>query len=110
MKILKANRDLETMQTSIGSMLLANQESRGKAAGFAQKEQGRYRYWSWQQLVDDIVSFAVFLESLDLQSEAGDTPRIAMISSNGYQRLVAEMAVMSCGLISVPIFCVTEHC
>jgi long-subunit acyl-CoA synthetase (AMP-forming) len=92
------------MHTSIGSMLLANQACRESANAFAQKELGIYRYWSWQALVDDVLSFAGFLHRLQLNQDSGQVARIALISTNGYQRLVSELAVMSSGFISVPIF------
>ncbi len=85
---------------NIGTMFLNNLDNFGDTPAFAQKKDGKYRYWSWHDLVDDIFKFSSYL--LDRGLKKGD--RIAVISRNYYHRLVVEMAVMASGFVSVPIF------
>lgn len=94
---------------NIGTMFINNQKNFSENPAFAQRVEGEYQYWSWQQLTHDICKLANYLLSLDLTTDNSSThdsgnSRVAFIAGNNYQRLVCEMAVMSCGLVSVPIF------
>lgn len=81
-------------------MVLKNRHAFADLHAFAQKEDGEYTYRTWKTLSSEILMFALFLKSKGLSK--GD--RIAFVTRNTYQRLVSELAVMSCGLVSVPIF------
>ncbi len=100
MKVLKSEIPLGAVKKNIGEMLLANKEKYGHLDAFAEKKDGQYQYKKWNQLVDDIVRFSIYLKSQNLNK--GD--RVACVSKNSYERLVAEMAVMSMGYVSVAIF------
>ncbi len=98
MRGLKSSLSLGEVTPNIGSMLLNNMDRYGDKNAFAQREQGTYRYWSWQQMVDDILKIAAFVAE-----DSSDT-RVAFISANCYHRMVSEMAVMGSGLVAVPVF------
>ncbi len=96
----KTELQLGNVTKNIGTMFLTNRDKYGDMPAFAQRENGEYRYWTWNELVNDICTFSAYLKSKDLQK--GE--RIGIISRNYYHRLVVEMAVMSSGFVSVPIF------
>lgn len=97
---LKCDIPLTNVTATIGEMLLNNRDNYGKMNAFAQDQGGTYQYWTWEELVDDIVKFSAYLRGKNLKK--GD--HIGIISRNYYHRLVVEMAVMACGYVSVPIF------
>lgn len=99
---LNSNVPLGEITKNIGSLFLNNKERYGKKFAFAEKENknSAYRYWTWNEMVDDIFKVVSFLKKN--QFKFGD--RVAFVSSNSYNRLITEMAVMSAGLVSVPIF------
>ncbi|MFZ1729376.1 MAG: AMP-binding protein [Bacteroidota bacterium] len=97
---LKCDIPLRSTTKNIGVMLLNNRDNYGDMNAFAQVEEGPYQFWTWNQLVDDIITFAAYLETKGLKK--GD--HIGIISRNYYHRLVVEMAVMASGYVSVPIF------
>ncbi len=88
---------------NIGTLFINNAKALLDKPAFAQRVAGQYQYWSWSQLSKDIVKMANYLLGLNF-SDDPTRNRIAFIAGNNYQRLVCEMAVMSCGLVSVPIF------
>ncbi|MCB0365269.1 MAG: AMP-binding protein [Bdellovibrionaceae bacterium] len=100
MEVLKSSRSLGEVKYTIGQMLLANGEKFAQRPAFAEKENGKYRYWQWQEVKKDLTAFAGFL--LQQGFKAGD--RIGFVAGNNYARLIAEMATMSIGCVSVPIF------
>ncbi len=104
MNILKSDIELGEYTPNVGTMFLNNKSRYGDMPAFAQRVEGSYVYWSWRQLTDDIISLAAYLLNSGLDPDVEDKSRVAFIAGNSYQRLVAEMAVMSCGLIAVPIF------
>jgi long-subunit acyl-CoA synthetase (AMP-forming) len=63
-------------------------------------ESDSYHPVSWSQFFDDMASVAVFLKENGVSK--GD--RCAVFSPNSYNMLVWEMAVISMGAVSVPIF------
>ncbi|MFA6233887.1 MAG: AMP-binding protein, partial [Bacteroidota bacterium] len=97
---LKCDTPLKDGTRNIGTMLLNNRDRYGDMNAFAQVEEGPYQFWTWHQLVDDIITFAAYLETKGLKK--GD--HIGIISRNYYHRLVVELAVMSSGYVCVPIF------
>ena len=100
MEVLKSQHTLPEVNQSIGQMLLANGERFGDNPAFAEKEQGKYRYWSWTQLSTDVQAMAQHF--LDTGFATGD--RIGFVAGNNYVRLITELATMSIGCVSVPIF------
>lgn len=98
---LKSDIPLKDTTKNIGVMLLNNRDQFGDANAFAQVDENDvFQFWTWNQLVDDIITFATYLKTKGLKQ--GD--HIGIISRNYYHRLVVEMAVMSSGYVSVPIF------
>ncbi len=108
MRGFKSSLSLGEATPNIGSMLLNNRDRYRDLNAFAQRQQGPYRYWSWRQMVSDILKLAAFLLQQkgmppELTEDMPDN-RVAFISANGYQRMVSEMAVMGTGMVAVPVF------
>jgi long-subunit acyl-CoA synthetase (AMP-forming) len=104
MQVLKSPLSLGEITPNIGTMLLNNRDRYGDRNAFAQRQDGPYRHWTWQQMVDDVLRVAAWvMPETDVQE---DTPgwRVAFISANCYNRLVSEMAVMAAGMVAVPVF------
>lgn len=89
---LKSNIELGEVTHNIGAMFRRNWREHGDKPGFAERRDGAYGYFTWQELTIDLCRFSSFL--LDKGLKAGD--RVAVIARNSYDRLIAEMAVMSC--------------
>ena len=108
MQGFKSSLSLGEVTPNIGSMLLNNRDRYGDQNAFAERREGPYRYWTWQQMVTDILKVAAFVSQQKDQSAElpEDTPanRIAFFSANCYHRMVSEMAVMSTGMVAVPVF------
>lgn len=110
MNILKSDTELGAYTPNVGTMFLNNRQEYQTAPAFAQRPSfpespdGPYHYWSWQQLTDDIITLATYLLKSGLDPANEDQNRVSFIAGNSYQRLVCEMAVMSSGLVCVPIF------
>lgn len=85
---------------NVSALLLARRRELGGRPAFAQRESGSYRFRSWDELVGDVLGFLAALREKGLRK--GD--RCAFVTSNCYDRLVCELAVMAGGLVSVPIF------
>jgi len=108
MQRLKSSIPLGEVTPNIGSMLLDNRDRYPAFNAFAERRDGKYRYWTWSEMVDDVLKVAAFTAapagSLELPEEDSPANRVAFISGNGYHRLVAEMAVMATGRAAVPVF------
>ena len=104
MQGLKSPLSLGEITPGIGTMLLDNRDRYGDLNAFAERQDGPYRHWSWQQMVTDMLRFAV--SALPDGTLREDTPgnRVAFVSANCYHRLVSEMAVMGTGMVAVPVF------
>jgi len=104
MQGLKSPLSLGEITPNIGTMLLNNRDRYGDRNAFAQRQDGPYRHWTWQQMVSDVLNVAAFV--LPAGAVREDTPdqRVAFISANCYHRLVSEMAVMGTGMVAVPVF------
>jgi len=92
---------LPPYEPSIGVMLFDRLErwpDHGMVA--TRSSDGPYRPVSWGRAMGDIAATAVFLRQLGV--EPGD--RVAVFSPNSYAMLVWELAVVSMGSVSVPIF------
>jgi long-subunit acyl-CoA synthetase (AMP-forming) len=104
MQGLKSPLSLGEITPNIGSMLLNNRGRFGHLNAFAERRDGPYRYWDWQQLLDDVLGIASFLLPAEELEEDSPGNRVAFISANCYHRLVSEMAVMGIGMVAVPVF------
>ncbi len=104
MNILKSDIELGEFTPNVGVMFLNNRDAYGASPAFAERRSGDYKYWSWSELTRDIISLSAHLLRSGLDPEDDKLSRVIFIAGNTYRRLVAEMAVMSCGLVSVPIF------
>jgi long-subunit acyl-CoA synthetase (AMP-forming) len=108
MQGFKSSLSLGEATPNIGSMLLNNRDGFGGQNAFAERRDGPYCYWSWEQMVGDILKVVDYFqhrENLTGKQEE-DTPanRVAFISANGYHRMISEMAVMGTGMVAVPVF------
>ncbi|MFW7377479.1 MAG: AMP-dependent synthetase/ligase [Oligoflexus sp.] len=68
----------------------------------------RDRRWvdmTWKKYQEDVVSLASWLHETGVQK--GD--RVALISANRPEWLIADMAIMSIGAVSVPIYATSSH-
>jgi len=104
MNILKSDLELGDYTANIGTMFLNNSAAYKDKPAFAQRTDGPYHYWSWQTLTQHIIAMSSYLLSHGLDPDDDTLNRVCFIAGNSYKRLVCEMAVMSCGLVSVPIF------
>lgn len=108
MQGFKSPLSLGEVTPNIGSMLLNNRDRYGDQNAFAERREGPYRYWSWQQMTSDILKIATFLltqkgVSAESTEDTVDN-RVAFISANGYHRMISELAVMGTGMVAVPVF------
>ena len=85
---------------SVGGLLARNVARFGAHAVYSERRDGAFRAVSWEAFARDVVSFGAFL------SAAGTRPgaRVAVVSPNRGEMLVAEFATMSLGATYVPIF------
>ncbi len=105
---LKSSIPLGDFTPNIGSMLLNNRDRFPEFNAFAERRDGVYRYWSWREMVGDVLRVADFVlapQKLNtLIEEDSPANRVAIFSANSYHRLIAEMAVMATGRAVVPVF------
>ncbi len=85
---------------SVGAMLARNSERFRERAIYREKRGGRFVDVTWEDFLYDVVSFGQFLSSFQI----GKTDRVAILSPNRGEMLVAEFAVMCLGAVYVPIF------
>ncbi len=97
---LKCDTPLKNVTKNIGVMLLNNRDRYGDMNAFAEDENDTFQFWTWKQLVDDVIKFSAYLQNRGLMK--GD--HVGIISRNYYHRLVVELAVMASGYVCVPIF------
>jgi long-subunit acyl-CoA synthetase (AMP-forming) len=103
---LKSSLSQGEVTPNIGTMLLRNRALYGGLNAFAERRNGPYRYWTWRRMVNDVLKMAEFMLPSPKARLIEDAPetRVAFTSANCYNRLVSEMAVMSTGMIVVPVF------
>lgn len=104
MQIIKSEIELGEFTKNVGSLFLNNHGRLFDKPAVAERVGNHFRYWTWERLTQDIVLTIDHLLGQGLEPKNHTNNRIAFITGNNYQRLVCEMAVMSCGLVSVPIF------
>jgi len=97
---LTSDQKLGPFPQNIGTMLFENGQRYSGTPAFGERMKDSYHYWSWEQLYTDVVGFACYVKSEGFLP--GD--KIALITSNSYYRLICELAVMSSGMVAVPIF------
>jgi long-subunit acyl-CoA synthetase (AMP-forming) len=85
---------------SVGGLLARNLARFSAHAVYAERRDGAFRAVSWEAFARDIASFAGFLAASGVQPGA----RVAVVSPNRGEMLVAEFATMGLGAIYVPIF------
>jgi 2-dehydropantoate 2-reductase len=101
---IKSKIPLGTYTKNVGSLFLNNRGSLFEKPAVAERVGNRFRYWSWERLTQDIILTIDYFLKQGLEPRNENNNRVAFIAGNHYQRLVCEMAVMSSGLVSVPIF------
>lgn len=85
---------------SIGGLLSRNVARFGNHAVFSELRDGEYRAVSWTDFARNVASFGSFLASAGV----GPGTRVAMVSPNRGEMLVAEFATMGLGATYAPIF------
>ena len=85
---------------AVGSMLARNAERFRERAIYREKRGGRFVAVTWEDFLYDVVSFGRFLSSFGIAKN----DRVAVLSSNRGEMLVAEFAVMCLGAVYAPIF------
>ena len=85
---------------SVGALLARNVARFGSHAVYSECHDGAFRAVSWEAFARDITSFGAFLSAAGV----GPATRVAVVSPNRGEMLVAEFATMSLGATYVPIF------
>lgn len=85
---------------SIGGLLERNASRFGDLPAYCEQRGGAFAPTTWRTLRDDAVSFGLFLSACGVRP--GD--RVAVVSPNRGEMLVAEFATMCLDAIYVPIF------
>ncbi|MBZ5637152.1 MAG: AMP-binding protein [Acidobacteriia bacterium] len=85
---------------TVGSMLARNAAAMAERAVFSEKRGGRFVGVTWEDFLHDVVSLGQFLASCGI----GRKDRVAVVSRNRGEMLVAEFASMCLGAVYVPIF------
>ena len=85
---------------SVGGLLARNVARFSSHAVYAERGDGAFRAVSWEAFARDVAAFGAFLQA------AGVRPRdrVAVVSPNRGEMLVAEFATMGLGATYVPIF------
>ncbi len=91
---------LGEVRHTVGSMLLERGERWPDHPVFGWREDGGYRTVPWERFLRDIADVAGFLTARGV----GRGDRVSVFSPNTYRMLVWEMAVLSMGATSVPVF------
>jgi len=88
------------VRESVGALLERNVARFGSHVAYSERRDGAFRPVSWEALARDVASFGGFLSAM------GATPRarVAVVSPNRGEMLIAEFATMSLGATYVPIF------
>src|SRR5262245_33758312 len=98
MNHLKSDIPLRDYFPNVGSLLLAHASRFSSRPVFGQRVDDRYRFWTWKELFEDVLSLIASLKGAGLKS--GD--RVAFITDRSYLRMAAELAVMAGGYVGVP--------
>src|SRR5215469_1769501 len=85
---------------SLPAMFLEQAGRRGNKPFLWAKRDGRYRSVSWAEAARQVRSLALGLRSLGI----GHGDRVALVSENRPEWLIADLAIMSAGAITVPAY------
>ncbi len=88
------------MGETIPGMILELAEQRARHAALRHKSDDVYRDISWQELGENIRRYARALLAAGV--EPGD--RVAIMSPNGPAWVFADLSIMACGAVTVPIY------
>ena len=82
--------------------------SSGDAVALRVRREGRWESWTWNEWFDAVDRYARGLVGMGV--ERGD--RVAVIARNRPEWVVADLAIMQIGAVSVPIVpgCLSKHC
>ena len=92
-------RQLEHFPNII-AMFLARAEEKGDAPFLWAKREGDWRATSWREAARQVAALAAGLRGIGLQR--GD--RVALVSENRPEWLVADLAIMAAGCVTVPTY------
>ncbi len=84
---------------TIVEILARRLDTDGERPALAVKQQGQYRWRTWNEIAADIAKSAAALVELGVQR--GD--RVAHVSENRYEWIIADFAIQMAGAIHVPI-------
>lgn len=91
---------LSPTEDTFPKLLLRNADKFGDRSAFREKDFGIWQTWSWQDVLEEIQSFAIGLKKLGLG--AGDT--IAIVGDNRPRLYWTFVAAQSIGAIPVPMY------
>lgn len=100
MKVIESDYKLGELIPNIPLMLRKNSELYGKKTVFRHRINGKFEGINWNRFITDISNTAANLRNFGFSK--GD--KVVTCSKNRYEMLVLELALMSSGGISVPIF------
>jgi long-subunit acyl-CoA synthetase (AMP-forming) len=100
MKVIESEYKLGKVTPNIAQMLKNNSGQFGAKKAFQHKTNRKYEGVTWKQFYCDIVNVAANLRRFGFSK--GD--KVVIYSKNRYEMLVLELALMSSGGVSVPIF------
>src|SRR6185295_9649800 len=92
-------RQLERFENLV-AMFLARAEEKGEAPFLWAKREGDWRPVSWGEAARQVAALAAGLKRIGL--EPGD--RVALVSENRPEWLIADLAIMAAGCITVPTY------
>ncbi|MFQ6608509.1 MAG: AMP-dependent synthetase/ligase [Fidelibacterota bacterium] len=98
--ILHSNQPLPDFPRNLAEMLNTNSRKFSLKPIFQESQDGKYIPLLWQDFTQSVIALQSSLTDLHLRK--GE--RVAILSRNCQDMLVLDMAVMSMGAISVPIF------
>jgi long-chain acyl-CoA synthetase len=92
-------RQLERFDNLV-SLFLARAAEKGSRPFLWAKRDGEWRSTSWAEAARQVAAFAVSLKRIGL--ERGD--RVALVSENRPEWLIADLAIMAAGCVTVPTY------
>jgi long-chain acyl-CoA synthetase len=92
-------RQLERFENLV-SLFLAREAEKGDRPFLWAKREGQWRPTSWAEAARQVAALSTSLKRLGL--EPGD--RIALVSENRPEWLIADLAIMAAGCVSVPTY------
>src|SRR5438067_13010898 len=92
-------RQLERFDNLV-SLFLTRARQTGDAPFLWAKRDGEWRSTGWADAARQVAALAVSLRSIGL--EAGD--RVALVSENRPEWLIADLAIMAAGCVTVPTY------